>query len=132
MSAAIASSLSVGRLEFSDQTRINLMIQVRASPADLGLEVLLRPRDGAHAGRELSLGSSWFASGATSGYGIGRDIRDLGGGDATAVDIVLRPSVSAAEGSPSLTSVWIGPDIVIENPNMLRRQTVPSTGASQP
>lgn len=132
MSAAIASSLSVGRLEFSDQTRIDLMIEVRASPADLGLEVLLRPRDGAHAGRELSLGSIWFAPGVTSGYGIGRDIRDLGGGDATAVDIVLRPSVSAAERSPSLTSVWIGPDIVIENPNMLRRQTVPGAGASQP
>jgi hypothetical protein len=28
--------------------------------------------------------------------------------------------------------VWIGPDIVIENPNMLRRQTVPGAGASQP
>lgn len=132
LAAAIASALSVDRLELSDRRDVDLMIQVRNAPADLGFEVFLRPRDGAHAGREVALGSVWFASGATSGYGIGRDIRDLGGGDATAVDIVLRPSVSAAERSPSLTSVWIGPDIVIENPNMLRRQTVPSTGASQP
>jgi hypothetical protein len=127
--SAIASSLSVGRLELSDQRSIDLMIGVRHSPADLGLEVLLRPRDGSHAGREINIGSIWFASGAISGYGIGRDILDL---DATRVDIILRPSVQAAELSPTLASVWIGPDIVIENPNFLRRVTAPTSRATNP
>jgi hypothetical protein len=132
LSSAIASSLSVGRLELSDQRSIDLMIEVRHAPADLGLDVLLRPRDGSHAGREINLGSVWFASGATSGYGIGRDMRDLGGTDATRVDIILRPSVRAAELSPTLTSVWIGPDIVIESPNFLRRVTAPTGRATSP
>jgi hypothetical protein len=127
--SAIAASLSVDRLELSDQRLIDLMIGVRHSPADLGLEVLLRPRDGSHAGREINIGSIWFASGATSGYGIGRDILDL---DATRVDIILRPSVQAAELSPTLASVWIGPDIVIENPNFLRRVTAPTSRATNP
>jgi hypothetical protein len=132
LSSAVASALSVGRLEISDQRSIDLMINVRNSPADLGLDVLLRPRDGSHAGREINLGSIWFASGATSGYGIGRDLRDLGGADATAVDIVLRPTIRAAESSPTLTSVWIGPDIVIETPSLLRRFSAPPDGATKP
>ena len=136
LAGAIASTLSVNRLELADRRWLDLMIQVRNAPADLGFEVLLRPRDGAHAGREIALGSIWFASGATSGYGIGRDISDLGGADLTEVDVILRPSVAAAERSPHLESAWIGPDIVIEKPSLLRRFTapddVPTQGATQP
>lgn len=131
LAAAIASALSVNRLELTDRRHVDLMIQVRNAPADLGFEVLLRPRDGVHAGREIALGSIWFASGATSGYGIGRDIRDLGGTDATAVDVVLRPSVAAAERSPRLESVWMGADIVIEKPSLRRQFTAPDDGATQ-
>lgn len=131
LAAAIASALSVNRLELTDRRHVDLMIQVRNAPADLGFEVLLRPRDGVHAGREIALGSIWFASGATSGYGIGRDIRDLGGTDATAVDVVLRPSVAAAERSPRLESIWMGADIVLEKPNLLRRFTAPDDGATR-
>jgi|GEM_PF-1933341 len=131
LAAAIASALSVDRLELTDRRHVDLMIQVRNAPADLGFEVLLRPRDGAHAGREIALGSIWFASGATSGYGIGRDIRDLGGTDATAVDVVLRPSVAAAERSPRLESAWMGADIVIEKPSLRRQFTAPDDGATQ-
>lgn len=136
LAAAIASALSVDRRELAGRRRLDLMIQVRNAPADLGFEVLLRPRDGAHAGREIALGSIWFASGATSGFGIGQDISDLGGADLTAVDVILLSSANAAERSPRLESAWMGADIVIEKPSLLRRFTapdaVPTQGATQP
>ena len=125
LAGAIGSSLWVERLELRDD-QLCLTIGVKQAPVDVGFQVLLRPRDGVSAGREFDLGTISFESGAGQQYFSMRRTRDeVGGLDATAVDIVLRSSLKAAEQSPTLRSVWIGPDVVLESPALMRPNPAP-------
>lgn len=125
LAGAIGSSLWVSRLELRDD-QLCLTIGVKQAPVDVGFQVLLRPRDGVSAGREFDLGTISFESGAGQQFFSMRRTRDeVGGLDATAVDIVLRSSLKAAEQSPTLRSVWIGPDVVLESPALMRPNPAP-------
>lgn len=125
LAGAIRSSLRVERLELRDD-QVCLTIGVKQAPVDVGFQVLLRPRDGVSAGREFDLGTISCESGAGQQFFSNHRTRDeVGGLDATAVDIVLRSSLKAAEQSPTLRSVWIGPDIVLESPALMRPNTAP-------
>lgn len=92
---------------------VDLMIDARGVPANLAFEVFARLRNGKDAGKLVRMGQASFSQGSQGGYGLGVENSELS--DATAVDLVLRPSIEAAEMNPSLDWIWTGDEIIYEN-----------------
>jgi len=109
-------------LSINDKADLAFGMSTRDCRLDCAFEVILRPRDGALAGREIVLMPLTLQAGfGGGGFGSERAIAELGVADASSFDIVLRPSADVAEGSPTIRSVWMGPDIVFENIKPTRR-----------
>lgn len=75
----------------------------------LAFEAILRPRDGPLSGQEFPW-TTFSLDEKGGGYlGWGASAKIYG---ATAVDLILRPSISAAEATSSFRTIWMGDDIV--------------------
>jgi hypothetical protein len=88
---------------------LGVMVQSNRPPANLAFEVFIRPCDGSAAGKEFKAGSISFAAGGTLGYGTSAEAEAW---DARYADVVLRPSIEAAEANVALESIWLGPEVV--------------------
>jgi hypothetical protein len=97
-------------LQLDSPRMLGVMVQSNRPPANLAFEVFIRPCDGSAAGKEFKAGSISFAAGGTLGYGTSADAEAW---DARYADVVLRPSIEAAEANVALESIWLGPEIVL-------------------
>lgn len=111
MASAIRGSLELRELSQRPDGHVSFHVHATNAPVDLAFRVILRPRDGSLAGRECDLGTIHFAAMTTAGYGGDAEIATR---DAISIDLLLRPSIEAAEAAPTLRSVWMGQDIVFE------------------
>jgi hypothetical protein len=101
---------------------LGVMVQSNRPPANLAFEVFIRPCDGAAAGREFKAGSMSFPAGGTHGYGTSAEAEAW---DATSADVVLRPSIEAAEANVALESIWLGPEVVLPRVAIARPAEAP-------
>lgn len=91
-------------------------------PVDGAFTVHWRFVDAA-ASREAHVGQSFFRQGKLSGGMFGRRLAiDFAEAIPPHVDVILRPSITAAATDPSLQRIW-GEEIVIRNVAVRRRQT---------
>ena len=99
-------------------TSLEIQFDVKNIPVPVAFDVFLRERDAGK--RETKFSSFAFPAGATTRYGLGTSLKpDLADAllNAGAVDLVLKPSGTAAARSMTLTEYWSAGDepIVIEN-----------------
>ncbi|MBX3390422.1 MAG: hypothetical protein KF691_13310 [Phycisphaeraceae bacterium] len=109
---AIRRALRVDSLSEGSQSYYSLMLNATNMPANVGFDVFVRARTGSSAGKLFSLGQISYLQGNSGGYGIGAQITEPMG---DAVDVILRPSVSAGEKNTFIDWIWTGPDITFED-----------------
>lgn len=112
LAAAIKQSLQIQSFTRSSKTNdISIMVEAGTAPQDLAFDVFIRPHGA--AAPEIHVGRINFRQGTVnSSYQAARHSPDFTAAEA---DIILRPSIPAAEQNPDLTTVWIGPDLIFEN-----------------
>jgi hypothetical protein len=94
-------------------------VSADAPPTGLSFHVFVRT-----GGREWDLGAVNLPAGKSGSQWYGRELKDLPGfpGDATTVDVVLRPSPDHAVNSVELTEIW-GVEVVRENVPVVTMRT---------
>jgi len=112
LATAIRKSLRIGPVERQSE-HFSLMVNAANPPANLAFDVFARIRSGSKKGELVPIGSISFVKSGNGGYGIGADSKELL--DADSVDLILRPSVRAAEMNVDLDWIWTGPEIVYED-----------------
>jgi len=112
----IRKSLRWQPLTRESDNSTGIMVYAARPPVNVAFDVFARVRSGPNAGRLVPMGVISFEKGSNGGYGISTN-NDAPEGDS--VDIVLKPSVAAAEQHIELDSIWTGPDIVYEDIKVL-------------
>jgi hypothetical protein len=120
----VEQAISVARLYRSKVTSEYLSIDVMATNLRVPLACDVYVRAG---GRETKFaGLSFSGKGVgNSGYGTGGRADNLGG--ATKVDVIFRPSIDVARGTPDITRIWNGEivvkDVPVEDPDVTTRSS---------
>ncbi|MBY0114173.1 MAG: hypothetical protein K2Y21_15260 [Phycisphaerales bacterium] len=111
----IQSSIRISRLSRAGAGGRSAMFDINISslPINFAADILVRCADGYGSLPERNIGTLVLAAGADGSYG--QSTQMPAEFPCMTVDVVLRPSMKAAEQSPDLESVWMGPDIVIRN-----------------
>ncbi|MBL8887309.1 MAG: hypothetical protein JNK16_11660 [Phycisphaerales bacterium] len=112
LAPAVRKSLRIAPFE-RQSGYLSLMVNAANPPANLAFDVFARLRSGPKKGALVPIGSISFEKSSNGGYGIGSDSKDLL--DAESVDLILRPSVRAAELNVDLDWIWTGPEIVYDD-----------------
>lgn len=111
LDAPVRRSLKVPPLQKNRDGSLTVYVTCNAPPVGLAFDVLLRPREGDAADKELSVGSATFAPGNSMTQGLSNSEKFT----STRFDVILRPSVAAAESNHLIENIWTGPDIVFED-----------------
>jgi len=112
LATAIRKSLRIAPIE-RQSGYLSLMVNAANPPANIAFEVFARLRSGPKKGEFFPIGSISFVKSSNGGYGIGDASKDLL--EADSVDLILRPSVRAAELNVDLDWIWTGPQIEYED-----------------
>jgi hypothetical protein len=130
-SLSLTQGLRVSPQALSGVPQVGYGIQCRNPPMDLAFDLIARERLAADAPagtvpREWHVGSVAFSGGGSHNHGGGLEAR---GFDAAAVDLVLRPSVHAAQGTLGIYKIWDGEvvfrNVPVNDPNAKQLQDVP-------
>lgn len=111
LDAPVRRSLKVPPLQKNRDGSLTVYVTCNAPPVGLAFEVLLRPREGDAAGKEISVGNATFAPSNSMTQGLSNSENF----SSTRFDVILRPSVTAAESNYLIENIWTGPDIVFED-----------------
>jgi len=118
LAPTIRQSLKRQPLERDSSGSILLMMNAGRSPANLAFDVFARIRSGPNAGKLVPIGQISFVQGSDAGYGISSNSDEL---NDDSVDLIFRPSASAAEKNIDLDWFWTGPEIVFEDVKIERK-----------
>jgi len=107
---SLSQGLRVSQSSVSDASQMGFGIRCMNPPMDLAFDLIARERLPADAPsgavpREWLIGSVAFSAGGSHNHGGGNLAADF---DPTAVDLLLRPSVKAAQGTLSIYKIWNG------------------------
>jgi hypothetical protein len=107
----------------NSEPHLGFGIRCMNPPMDLAFDLVVRERLEGAAGegvtpREWVIGPVAFTRGSSHNHGGGSDAP---GFDAAAVDLVLRPSVSAAQGTLGVYKIWDG-EVVFRNVPIVGRE----------
>lgn len=125
-SLSLTEGLRISKSGTSNASQIGYGIRCMNPPMDLAFDLIARERlgDDAPAGtaaREWLVGTVAFSGGGSHNHGGGNNVP---GFDAAAVDLVLRPSVQAAQGTLGIYKIWDGEvvfrDVPLNDPNATR------------
>lgn len=111
LDAPVRRSLKVPPIQKNRDGSLTVYVTCNAPPVGLAFDVVLRPREGDAAGKEISVGSATFAPGNPMTQGLSNSEKFT----STKFDVILRPSVTAAESNYLIENIWTGPDIVFED-----------------
>lgn len=107
----IRQSLNVHQGTLAEDGRMSMNLEVNGPPSGLGFDIFFRPLDG--PGRtEVPGGRISVEQGDVLTYCADAMLPSSA---ATRVDVILRPSIQAAEINPCVTSVWMGSEIVFRD-----------------
>lgn len=102
-------------------------INYQSLPEPVSFDVFWRWRDAKDVEHEILVGSMSCPKGEQSGFGESRYHDSLAHlpPELVTIDVVLRPSASAAERDLNVSATWVGSDIVFEDVLLLRAMERP-------
>ncbi|MGH7242711.1 MAG: hypothetical protein ACREJD_04780 [Phycisphaerales bacterium] len=112
LAAKVRQSLQISPFQNRSGGYTQCMIDASNPPANIAFDVFGRVRSGSNLGALIPIGKISFLMGSNSSYGIGFESKEL---NADSIDVVLKPSVTAAEQNIEMDWMWTGPDIIFED-----------------